>query len=79
MRTAVGDKELAESTFYPTINAEVGPTYSDRGGSLRQAWVYNFDAVATMRWNIFNSGADLAERKAAMARIRQARQPCMIF
>lgn len=78
VRTAVGDKELAESTFYPTINAEVGPTYSDRGGSYDR-WVYNFDAVATMRWNIFNSGADLAERKAAMARIRQARQTMYDF
>lgn len=73
IRVLVGDKELAESTFYPTINAEVGPTYTDRGGSYDR-WVYNFDAVATMRWNVFNSGADVAERKAAMARIRQARQ-----
>lgn len=78
IRTATGDKELAESTFYPTINAEVGPTYTDRGGSYDR-WVYNFDAVATMRWNVFNSGADVAERKAAMARIRQARQTMYDF
>ena len=30
--------------------------------------------LATVRWNLFNSGADLAEWKAASARIRQARQ-----
>lgn len=73
IRVAQADKELAKSTFYPTINAEVGPTYSDRGGSYDR-WVYSFDAVATMRWNIFNSGADVAETKAAGARVRQARQ-----
>ena len=78
IRVLIGDKELADSAFYPTINAEVGPTYTDRGGSYDR-WVYNFDAVATMRWNLFNSGADEAERKAAMARIRQARQTLLNF
>lgn len=73
IRAAQGEKELAESTYYPTFNIEVGPTYSDRGGSYDR-WVYSFDVVGTMRWNIFNSGADLAENKAAAARVRQARQ-----
>lgn len=78
IRAAQGEKELAESAFYPTINAEVGPTYTDRGGSYDR-WVYNFDAVGTLRWNVFNSGADVAERKAAMARVRQARQTMYDF
>ncbi len=78
IRAARGEKELAESTFYPTFNAEVGPSYTDRGGSYDR-WVYNFDAVATMRWNVFNSGADVAETKAAQARIRQARQTMYDF
>lgn len=73
VRVAQGDKELAESAFYPTFNAEAGPTYSDRGGSYDR-WVYSFDLVGTMRWNVFNSFADVAETKAAQARIRQARQ-----
>lgn len=73
IRAAQADRQLAESSFYPTLNAEVGPTYSDRGGAYDR-WVYSFDAVATMRWNLFNSGADVAETRAASARIRQARQ-----
>lgn len=73
IRAAQGEKELAESTYYPTFNIEVGPTYSDRGGSYDR-WVYSFDLVGTMRWNIFNSFADVAENKAAAARVRQARQ-----
>lgn len=78
IRVQEADKQLAESTFYPTINAEIGPTYTDRGGSYDR-WVYNFDTVATMRWNLFNSGADVAERKAAAARVRQARQTMYDF
>lgn len=73
IRALQADRQLAESTFYPTINAEIGPTYSDRGGAYDR-WIYSFDVVATMRWNVFNSGADVAETKAAAARIRQARQ-----
>lgn len=72
------EKELAKSTYYPTFNAEIGPTYSDRGGSYDR-WVYSFDVLGTMRWNVFNSGADLAETKAAGARIREARQTLYDF
>lgn len=78
IRVQQAEKELAKSTYYPTFNAEIGPTYSDRGGSYDR-WVYSFDAVGTMRWNVFNSGADLAETRAAGARIRQARQTMYDF
>ena len=73
IRTARAGRELAESAFYPVFNLEVGPTYSERGGG-HDRWTYSFDVLATVRWNLFNSGADLAEWKAASARIRQARQ-----
>lgn len=73
IRTARADKELAESTMYPQFHIEAGPDYTDRGG-YKDRWIYSFDVVGTMRWNIFNSGADVHETKAAQARIRQARQ-----
>ena len=73
IRAARAQKELAESAFYPTFNLEAGPSYTDRGGGSDR-WIYSFDVLATMRWNVFNSGADVAEREAASARIRQARQ-----
>lgn len=73
IRAARGERELADSAFYPTFNLEAGPDYTDRGGSSDR-WIYSFDVLGTVRWNIFNSGADLAERKAASARIRQSRQ-----
>ncbi|MBQ7738805.1 MAG: TolC family protein [Desulfovibrionaceae bacterium] len=73
IRAARARRESSEAAFYPVFNLEAGPTYSDRGGNTDR-WVYSFDVLGTMRWNIFNSGADLAEHKAASARIRQARQ-----
>ena len=66
-------KELAESTFYPTFNIEAGPSVSDRAGN-RDRWVRSMDVMLTMRWNVFNSGADVSEINAAYARMRQARQ-----
>ena len=73
IRSAHARRELAEAEFYPTFNIEAGPTYSNRGGSTDR-WVYSFDILGTFRWNLFNSGADWAEREAASARIRQSRQ-----
>ncbi|MDR2820294.1 MAG: TolC family protein [Desulfovibrio sp.] len=73
IRALRGEQELADAAFSPVINLEAGPSYSDRGGS-RDRWIYSFDVLGTVRWNIFNSGGDWAERKAAAARIRQSRQ-----
>ncbi len=73
VKAARGDKELMESTFWPMINLEAGPQYTDRGGH-DDRWTYSFDVMGTLRWNIFNSGADAAGTRAAEARIRQARQ-----
>lgn len=67
------DKQLAKSTYYPTINLEVGPTHSNRN-RFDDRWTSTFDVVGTFRWNIFNSGADYQEVKAASARIRESRQ-----
>lgn len=73
VRAAVGNKELAESAYSPTVNLEAGPNYSDREGPGNQ-WTSSFDVMGTVRWNLFNSGADAAENRAALARVRQARQ-----
>ncbi len=72
VRAAQGEKELAQSAFYPSFNLEAGPNYSDRGSKSR-VYEYSFDVMGTVRWNIFNSGADLEATKAAGARVRQAR------
>lgn len=73
IRAARGEKELAESAFFPSFAAEAGPSYSDKGGGSGR-YATSFDVLGTVRWNVFNSGADVAATKAANARIRQARQ-----
>jgi adhesin transport system outer membrane protein len=70
---ARGSKELAAAAFHPAINFEMGPRYSDRD-STGDEWTYSFDVMTTMRWNVLNSGADLAASRAAESRVRQARQ-----
>lgn len=78
IKAARGDEELTHAAYQPTINFEAGPNYTDRGGKGSQ-WTYSFDIMGTLRWNIFNSGADVAETKAAQARVRQARQTMYSF
>lgn len=73
VRAAVGDKELTEANFYPTLNLEAGPSYSDRGGRGNQ-WSSGVDIMGVARWNVFNSGADIANTRASSAKVRQARQ-----
>lgn len=73
IRSAEGGRELAESAFHPVINLEGGAYRSDRAGD-NEDYVSRMEVMGTMRWNVFNSGADAAGVKAAKARVRQARQ-----
>ena len=73
IKAAEGEKELAESAYHPVINLEAGPSYTDRRGPGGQ-WTKSLGVAVTGRWNVFNSGADEAGVKAAMARVRQAQQ-----
>ena len=73
IRASRAERELADSAFSPALNLEAGPNYTNLGGTSGR-WVYSFDVMGVVRWNIFNSGADVAERRAASARMRQSRQ-----
>ncbi|MBP3731421.1 MAG: TolC family protein, partial [Mailhella sp.] len=66
-------KEQANSAYGPSVAIEAGPSYSERD-RISRMWTFEFGIAAVVRWNLFNSGADVAESKAAAARIRQARQ-----
>lgn len=78
IRALQADKELAESAFYPVINIETGPSHSNRN-RYDDRWTSSFEALGTLRWNLFNSGADVAGVKAAKARIRESRQTLYNF
>lgn len=73
IQQAKGEKQRIESALYPSFSIEASPYYENRGGNDDQ-WSSNVDVMGVMRWNIFNSGADMAATKAADARIREARQ-----
>lgn len=66
-------KEQAQAAYSPTLDLEAGPSYSDRNGKY-EMWTTEVGVSAVVRWNLFNSGADVAENKAAAARVRQSRQ-----
>lgn len=73
VRAAEGNKELAESAFHPVINVEGGAYTTDRGGD-NEDYTSTLEVMGTVKWNVFNSGADAAAVRAAKARIRQSRQ-----
>ena len=66
-------KQQVTANYSPTIDIEAGPSYSDRD-ARRDLFTSEFGVAAVVRWNLFNSMADVNENKAAAARIRQARQ-----
>lgn len=70
---ARGEKELAESEFYPQFSIEAGPAWTNRAGDGDQ-WTESFEVMGVVRWNIFKSFADVEATRAASARERQARQ-----
>lgn len=73
VRAAQGKKELSQSAYHPVINLEAGAYSSDRNGSGDE-YTSRMEVMATVKWNLFNSGADRAAVAADEARIRQAKQ-----
>ena len=63
--------ELSRSNFLPKVHAELSTSYEDQFESLR-TYEHNNQAMLRMRWNLFNGGSDIANRKAAAARKLQA-------
>ncbi len=78
--TAQANKELTDSAFHPVINIETGPSYSNYGYQYAgEEYTMSYDVNATMRWNLYNSGADIAASKASAARVREARHTAYSF
>jgi len=64
------DRKLMQAAFQPTINLSVSPNYRDDDGD----WSHGLNFGASMSWNVFNSGADIAAVSAASARVRESTQ-----
>jgi len=78
IKAARGEQELTRAQYHPVINLEIGPNYTDRSGPGDQ-WTNSFEIMGTMRWNLFNSGADVAAERAATSRVRMSRQSMYNF
>lgn len=72
------ERELTKASYQPVVNLETGPNYSDREGKGSQ-WQSSFDLMLVTRWNLYNSGADVAGVEVASARYRQVREEAMNF
>ena len=63
VKAASAVREQARSAYSPSLSIEAGPSYSDRDGKS-ELWTAEVGVAAVVRWNLFNSGADVAESKA---------------
>lgn len=73
-KAARSDRDVSDAAFQPTLALEVGPSYADTDSRLRGNYEWQMSATMRMRWNVYNGGGDEAERQAAAARVRMARQ-----
>jgi len=62
---------LSNSNFLPKVNVELSSSYEDQVESS-ETYELNNQAMLRLRWNLFNGGSDVADRKAAIARKYQA-------
>jgi len=70
---ASGEKDMAKSRFYPSINLEAGPSWHNRD-SYGNSMVAEVSAGLRLKWDLLSGGEDVANVAMAGARIRQARQ-----
>ena len=75
VEAASGEKDMARSRFYPSINLEAGPTWSDRNNkNMASSRITEVGMGLRIRWDLLSGGEDMANMAIAEARIRQAKQ-----
>ncbi len=83
IRTAQAERDMLRADLSPTVNIEAGYTYSnispDGVRYNNSKWEPTMEVMAVMRWNLFQSGATLADVKAANASVREASQTSYNF
>lgn len=62
--------ELSRSNFLPKVHAELSSSYEDQIESS-ETYEHNNQGMLRLRWNLFNGGSDIADRKAATSRKMQ--------
>lgn len=69
-----GERKLAKSNFYPSLSAEVGPTYERQFGARSDPERFSMEAGVRARWELYSGGGDEAALRGAGAGITQARE-----
>ena len=67
------EKALAQSSFWPQLDFEVGHNWSDRAGDANES-VHGMGAMLRLNWEFFSGGRDKANVAMSSARIRQSKQ-----
>ena len=73
VEAASGEKEMARSSFFPSVNLEAGPSWWNRESS-HNSRISEVNVGVRLKWDLLNGGADVANMAMARARIRQAKQ-----
>lgn len=63
--------KLSEANFYPKINLELSTSYEDQVESS-DTYEKNTQAMIRLRWNLFNGGTDVYDRRSTVSRKNQA-------
>ncbi|PFX11164.1 Outer membrane efflux protein BepC [Stylophora pistillata] len=72
IKIAQADLKVAKAPFHPTVDFEIeGKRNFDVGAKTETE--NKFTALVVARWNLFNSGADLARKKELVERLASAR------
>jgi len=76
VKAAGGEKDMAKSRFFPSINLEAGPSWHNRDtrDGRDSNRVTEVGAALRLKWDILSGGEDRANVAMAGARIRQAKQ-----
>jgi adhesin transport system outer membrane protein len=66
------DIDIAAVRLYPSVNFEASYSYSEDADGFN-TWAEVANAMVRLRWNLYRGGSDIADRRAAIARMMQAR------
>lgn len=71
LKAAERDIAVADSRFFPRVNLEAEGSYYDNRDAI-ETWERGAQVMLRARWNLYRGGADLGNRREALARRAEA-------
>ena len=72
IKVAKSDVDIAESIYYPKINLEAEYNHLD-GADGDDDETESTMLMLRLRWNLYRGGSDMANKRAALSRVTQAK------